>query len=54
MDETVTRKVDYMDDKLVQDPGFRRHLLSEICKVGQGVRYAACSAVSMTGMSAAG
>ncbi len=33
MDTTETLKVDYMDDKLVQDAGFRNHLLSEICKV---------------------
>lgn len=33
MDETITKRVDYMDDKLVQDPAFRQSLLAAICKV---------------------
>jgi alpha-glucan,water dikinase len=33
MDPTETRKVDYMDDRLVQDPAYRKDILSRICKV---------------------
>ncbi|GAX78330.1 hypothetical protein CEUSTIGMA_g5772.t1 [Chlamydomonas eustigma] len=40
MDITETLKIDYMDDKLVQDVGFRKHILSEICKVGYAIEQA--------------
>jgi len=33
MDTTETRRVDYMSDKLVQDPEYRQKLLARICKV---------------------
>ena len=40
MDATVTTRIDYMDDRLVQDAAYRRDLTSRICKVG-GVWVAA-------------
>lgn len=33
MDTTETQRVDYMSDKLVQDPEYRQKLLARICKV---------------------
>lgn len=51
-DATVTKKVDYMDDKLVQDPGFRKHILSEICKVGNAIEVALGSPQDIEGVVA--
>ncbi|GFH06757.1 PPDK_N domain-containing protein [Haematococcus lacustris] len=50
MDTTETRKVDYMDDQLVQDPGFRRDITSRICKVGMAIEQALGSAQDIEGV----
>ncbi|KAG1681344.1 hypothetical protein FOA52_007392 [Chlamydomonas sp. UWO 241] len=50
MDTTVTRRVDYMDDKLVQDPAYRTFILSEICKVGYAIEQALGSAQDIEGV----
>lgn len=50
MDETVTRKVDYMDDPLVKDAEYRRKLLSQVCKVGMAIEVALGSAQDIEGV----
>jgi len=52
MDPTETKRVDYMDDKLVQDPKYRQSLLSSICKVGAAIEKALGSAQDIEGVVA--
>ena len=46
----MTQKVDYMDDPLVRDAGYRRKLLSDICKVGAAIETALGSAQDIEGV----
>jgi alpha-glucan,water dikinase len=52
MDPTETRKVDYMEDQLVQDAGFRSSLFSRICTVGAAIEEALGSAQDIEGVVA--
>ncbi len=52
MDTTVTKRIDYMDDRLVQDPAYRQQLLSQICKVGASIETALGSAQDIEGVVA--
>lgn len=50
MDPTEMVRVDYMDDKLVQDPGYRNSLMSRICNVGAAIERALGSAQDIEGV----
>ncbi|GLC33353.1 hypothetical protein PLESTB_000342400 [Pleodorina starrii] len=52
MDPSVLTKIDYMEDRLVQDPGFRRDLLSRICRLGVDIEVALSSAQDVEGVVA--
>jgi len=48
-DETVLKKVDYGEDKLLKDEEFRRDLLSRIAKTGAAIEEALGSAQDVEG-----
>ncbi|GIL61955.1 hypothetical protein Vafri_16315 [Volvox africanus] len=52
MDPSVLTKIDYMEDRLVQDPGFRRDLMSRICRLGVDIEKALSSAQDVEGVVA--
>ncbi|GFR47292.1 hypothetical protein Agub_g8979 [Astrephomene gubernaculifera] len=52
MDPSLLSRVDYMEDRVVQDPGFRRHLLSRICHLGADIETALGSAQDIEGVVA--
>eukprot|EP00884_Botryococcus_braunii_P013247 jgi/Botrbrau1/21923/Bobra.0249s0047.1 len=49
MDPSLLKKVDYSENKLMKDEGFRRHLLSNVAKVGYAVEEALGSAQDIEG-----
>ncbi|GIL92123.1 hypothetical protein Vretimale_14920 [Volvox reticuliferus] len=52
MDPSVLTKIDYMEDRLVQEPGFRRDLMSRICRLGVDIEKALGSAQDVEGVVA--
>merc|ERR1712130_106779 len=48
-DQTVLKKVDYGEDKLLKDEGFRKDLLSRIAKTGAAIEEALGSAQDVEG-----
>ncbi|PNW80482.1 hypothetical protein CHLRE_07g319300v5 [Chlamydomonas reinhardtii] len=52
MDPSLLKKVDYMEDRLVQDPAYRRDLLSRICRLGASIEGALGTAQDIEGVVA--
>uniref|UniRef100_A0A7S1X676 Pyruvate phosphate dikinase AMP/ATP-binding domain-containing protein n=1 Tax=Tetraselmis chuii TaxID=63592 RepID=A0A7S1X676_9CHLO len=50
MDPCVTERVDYTSDPLIADESFRRHILSQICKVGLAIEEALGSPQDVEGV----
>lgn len=50
LDDTVTERVDYSEDALVRDPGFRAKLMTDICTVGLEIEAALGSAQDIEGV----